>query len=393
MANRKIFSSESVTEGHPDKVADTISDTVLDKCLEQDPSSRVACETLVKDNLVILAGEVTTESSFDHREAVAEAIRGIGYTHEDCKFHADTFTFMSVLGRQSSDISRGVDAAAARGKDTAEQGAGDQGLMFGYAVDETPQLMPAPIVFSHQLGRELTRLRKDGELEWLRPDSKTQVSCQYEGEKLVRISAVVISTQHAEGVSHGKIKSTLIEQVIAKVLPGELVDEETEFLVNPTGKFVVGGPEGDCGLTGRKIMVDTYGGMGRHGGGAFSGKDPSKVDRSAAYMCRWVAKNIVAAGLATRCELQVAYAIGHPRPVSVGVETFGTNAIPEEEILAAVLGVFSFKPADIVGQLHLLRPIYRETTNYGHFGREDNTEALTWEKTDKVNALRAAAGV
>lgn len=393
MANRTIFSSESVTEGHPDKVADTISDFIVDKCFENDASSRVACETLVKDNLVVLAGEITTKSYFNYHDAVTEAIREIGYTNADCKFQADNFMFVNALSQQSPDIAQGVDAAAADGKETAEQGAGDQGLMFGYATSETPELMPAPIVYSHQLGRELTRLRKDGEIEWLRPDSKTQVSCEYDGDKLARISAVVVSTQHADGVSHEEIKDTLTNALIKKVLPGEVLDDQTDILVNPTGKFVVGGPEGDCGLTGRKIIVDTYGGMGRHGGGAFSGKDPSKVDRSAAYMCRWVAKNIVAAGLADRCELQVAYAIGHPKPVSVSVQTFGTNKISDEKIEEAVENVFSFKPADIITQLNLLRPIYRETTNYGHFGREDNLDALTWERKDKVDALQAAAGV
>ncbi len=393
MPNRTLFSSESVTEGHPDKVADTISDAIVDKCFENDPASRVACETLVKDNLVVLAGEITTASKFDYQEAVRDAIRGIGYTNDDCKFHADTFMFTNALSKQSPDIAQGVDAAGAEGKDTEEQGAGDQGLMFGYAVNETPTLMPAPIVYSHQLGQEITRLRKDGEIDWLRPDSKTQVSAEYEGDKLVRISAVVVSTQHAAGITHGEIKETLTEKLIEKVLPGELLDDKTEILVNPTGNFVIGGPEGDCGLTGRKIIVDTYGGMGRHGGGAFSGKDPSKVDRSAAYMCRWVAKNIVAAGLASRCELQVAYAIGYPHPVSVHVQTFGTNTIDDDKIVAAVKEVFSFKPADIITQLNLLRPIYSHTTNYGHFGREENTDALTWEKTDKVDDLKAAAGV
>lgn len=393
MAKRTIFSSESVTEGHPDKVADTISDFIVDKCFENDAASRVACETLVKDNLVVLAGEITTKSDFNYHDAVAEAIREIGYVNDDCKFHADAFMFVNALSQQSPDIAQGVDAAAAEGKDTAEQGAGDQGLMFGYATNETPQLMPAPIVYSHQLGRELTRLRKSGELAWLRPDSKTQVSCEYEGERLARISAVVVSTQHADGVSHGEIKTTLTDSLIKKVLPEQYLDADTEILVNPTGKFVIGGPEGDCGLTGRKIIVDTYGGMGRHGGGAFSGKDPSKVDRSAAYMCRWVAKNIVAAELADRCELQVAYAIGYPNPVSISVQTFGTNKVDDEKIEAAVQEVFSFKPADIITQLNLLRPIYRETTNYGHFGREDNLDALTWERKDKVDALKAAAGV
>lgn len=393
MANRTIFSSESVTEGHPDKVADTISDFIVDKCLENDAASRVACETLVKDNLVVLAGEITTKSYFNYHDTVTEAIREIGYTNKDCKFHADTFMFINALSQQSPDIAQGVDPAAAEGKDTAEQGAGDQGLMFGYASNETPQLMPAPIVYAHQLGRELTRLRKSKEIEWLRPDSKTQVSCEYEGEKLVRIAAVVVSTQHAEGISHDEIKSTLTSALIKKVLPGEYLDAKTGILVNPTGKFVIGGPEGDCGLTGRKIIVDTYGGMGRHGGGAFSGKDPSKVDRSAAYMCRWVAKNIVAAGLADRCELQVAYAIGHPDPVSISVQSFGTNKVSDEKIVQAVNEVFSFKPANIIKQLNLLRPIYRQTTNYGHFGREDSLDALTWEKKDKADALRAAAGL
>ncbi len=393
MANRTLFSSESVTEGHPDKVADTISDFIVDKCFENDGASRVACETLVKDNLVVLAGEITTKSYFNYHDAVTEAIREIGYVNPDCKFHADSFMFVNALSQQSRDIAQGVDAAAAEGKDTAEQGAGDQGLMFGYASNETPQLMPAPIVYAHQLGRELTRLRKDGEIEWLRPDSKTQVSCEYEGDRLVRISAVVISTQHAENVSHGEIKSTLTDRLINRTLPESLLDGDTEILINPTGKFVIGGPEGDCGLTGRKIIVDTYGGMGRHGGGAFSGKDPSKVDRSAAYMCRWVAKNIVAAELAARCELQVAYAIGYPLPVSVNVQTFGTHKVAVDKIEEAVKEVFSFKPADIVKQLNLLRPIYRKTTNYGHFGREDDLDALTWERKDKVEDLKAAAGV
>ncbi len=392
MANRTLFSSESVTEGHPDKVADTISDFIVDKCFENDAASRVACETLVKDNLVVLAGEITTKSYFNYHDAVTEAIREIGYTNDDCKFHADTFMFVNALSQQSPDIAQGVNAASAEGKATDEQGAGDQGLMFGYATNETPELMPAPIVYSHQLGRELTRLRKDNVFDWLRPDSKTQVSCEYEGDKLTRISAVVVSTQHADGVSHGEIQSALTENLIKKVLPGEYLDDKTEILINPTGKFVIGGPEGDCGLTGRKIIVDTYGGMGRHGGGAFSGKDPSKVDRSAAYMCRWVAKNIVAADLADRCELQVAYAIGYPNPVSVSVQTFGTNKVADEKIVEAVNQVFSFKPADIITQLNLLRPIYRETTNYGHFGREDNLDALTWEKKDKVEALKTAAG-
>ncbi|NNC89640.1 MAG: methionine adenosyltransferase [Akkermansiaceae bacterium] len=391
MAKSFIFSSESVTEGHPDKVSDTISDYILDKCLENDPASRVACETMVKDNIVILGGEITTDSKFNYQTAVYEAIKEIGYTYDDCAFNAERFAFINLLGQQSSDIAQGVDAEKAEGKETDEQGAGDQGLMFGYACRETPQLMPAPIHYSHQLGQEVTRLRKDGEIEWLRPDSKTQVSCRYEDGKVKSVTAVVISTQHAEGVTHAEIKNAMVDKVIKKVIPAELLTNDTEFLVNPTGKFVIGGPVGDCGLTGRKIIVDTYGGMGRHGGGAFSGKDPSKVDRSAAYMCRYVAKNVVAAGLAERCELQVAYAIGHPRPVSVHVDTFGTNEVDEGAIVQAIHDVFSFKPADIVRQLDLLRPIYRKTTNYGHFGRED--AGLPWEETDQVAALKGALSV
>lgn len=390
MGNSFIFSSESVTEGHPDKVADTISDYIVDACLEDDKDSRVACETLVKDNMVVLAGEVTTASEFNYQTICRRAINEIGYVHDDCSFHADRFVFVNAVGQQSRDIAQGVDAAAAEGKDTDEQGAGDQGLMFGYASKETPQLMPAPIVYAHQLGREVTRLRKTGEIKWLRPDSKTQVSMQYVDDVPVRVSAVVISTQHAEDVSHEEIKEAMTEEVIRKLIPAGMIDNDTEILVNPTGRFVIGGPQGDCGLTGRKIIVDTYGGMGRHGGGAFSGKDPSKVDRSATYMCRWVAKNIVAAGLAEKCELQVAYAIGYPNPVSISVNTFGTGKADDEAIVEAAKRVFSFKPAEIITQLDLLRPIYKFTTNYGHFGREDNLDALTWERLDKVEELKEA---
>jgi len=388
MAHRYIFSSESVTEGHPDKVCDTISDRILDACLTQDPQSRVACETLAKGNLVVIAGEITTNAKFDYVEEVRSAVREIGYTHEDSLFCADTCLVVQALSRQSRDIAQGVDAKAAEGKETAEQGAGDQGLMFGFAVRETPELMPAPIQLSHKLGRELTRLRKSGELPWLRPDAKTQVSVEYEGFTPIRVTAVVISTQHAADVKHKEIWETLVERVIRKVVPAELIDTNTRYLINPTGRFVIGGPEGDSGLTGRKIIVDSYGGMGRHGGGAFSGKDPSKVDRSAAYMGRYVAKNIVAAGLADRCEIQFAYAIGHPDPVSICVNTFGTSSVSESRIEAAVAQVFNFKPAAIIQQLNLLRPIYSKTTNYGHFGREDDLNALTWERTDKAEALR-----
>jgi S-adenosylmethionine synthetase len=388
MAHRYIFSSESVTEGHPDKVCDTISDRILDACLNQDPRSRVACETLAKGNLVVIAGEITTNAKFDYIEEVRSAVREIGYTHEDSLFCADTCLVVQALSRQSRDIAQGVDAKAAEGKETDEQGAGDQGLMFGFAVRETPELMPAPIQLSHKLGRELTRLRKSGELPWLRPDAKTQVSVEYEGFTPIRVTAVVISTQHSADVKHKEIRETLIERVVRKIIPAELIDAETRYLINPTGRFVIGGPEGDSGLTGRKIIVDSYGGMGRHGGGAFSGKDPSKVDRSAAYMGRYVAKNIVAAGLADRCEIQFAYAIGYPDPVSICVNTFGTSSVAETKIEEAVKQVFNFKPAAIIQQLDLLRPIYSKTTNYGHFGREDDLNALTWERTDKAEALR-----
>jgi len=386
--NRFIFSSESVGEGHPDKVADTISDAVLDACYEQDKFSRVACETYVKSNIVIVGGEITTKAKLDFVKIARAAIREIGYVNEDDVFHADKVFVNVLVTQQSPDIAQGVDARKAKGKKTAKQGAGDQGLMFGYACNETPELMPAPIMFAHRLGRELTRIRKSGKVAWLRPDAKSQVSVVYENDKPVAISNVVISTQHAADVAHGEIEQFCIEQVIKQVLPAGLLTPKTEFLINPTGRFVVGGPQGDTGLTGRKIIVDTYGGMGRHGGGAFSGKDPTKVDRSAAYMGRWVAKNVVAAKLATRCEVQFAYAIGHPDPVSVHVDTFGTGVADDDRITRAINRVFSFQPADIIDQLNLRRPIYSKTTNYGHFGKND--KALTWENTDKVAALKRA---
>ncbi len=385
-----IFSSESVTEGHPDKVCDTISDAILDACLEQDINSRVACETFVKDNVVGLAGEITTHADFDSRAIVEKTIREIGYTDKACKFNADSFFFNNLIGQQSPDIAQGVDEGGFDHKTTEEQGAGDQGIMFGFACDETKELMPAPISWSHKLGKELTLLRKSGQHTWLRPDSKTQVSMQYVDGKPTHVTAVVVSTMHADIITTPEIREILERDLIRRVIPADLITKDTELLINPTGQFVIGGPEGDAGLTGRKIIVDTYGGTGRHGGGAFSGKDPSKVDRSAAYMCRWVAKNIVAAGLATKAELQVAFAIGHPHPVSVSVDTFGTNTVAEEVIEKAILDVFSFKPADIITQLNLLRPIYKNTTNYGHFGREDNLDALTWEKTNMVEALASA---
>ena len=390
MGKNYIFSSESVGEGHPDKVSDTISDAVLDACLAQDRGSRVACETFVKSNVVCVGGEITTKSKFDVEQVVRDAIRGIGYVNDDDVFHADSVFINNYLTAQSPDISQGVDAKAASGKATAEQGAGDQGLMFGFACDETPELMPAPIMYAHQLGSHLTKLRKAGKAKWLRPDAKSQVSVQYIDDKPMKITSVVISTQHAAAASNKTIRDFITKQVIQKVLPKKMLSRDTQILINPTGRFVVGGPAGDSGLTGRKIIVDTYGGMGRHGGGAFSGKDPSKVDRSAAYMGRYVAKNIVASRLAKRCEIQFAYAIGYPDPVSVCVDTFGTGIVHDEKIAAAAEKVFSFKPANIVRQLKLLRPIYSKTTNYGHFGKEDDLNSITWEKTDKVAALKRA---
>src|SRR3989440_6067567 len=388
MSKNYIFSSESVGEGHPDKVCDTISDAVLDACLAQDVHSRVACETYAKCNLVVVGGEITTKARLDYTAIARDAIREIGYTHEDDVFHADKVLIMNAITQQSRDIAQGVDARAAEGKATAEQGAGDQGLMFGYATNETPELMPAPIMYAHHLGRELTRFRKSGEVKWLRPDAKTQVSVQYVNDQPIRITNVVVSTQHAAEAKHRTIKDFVIKHVIKKVLPEHLLGKTTQYLVNPTGRFVVGGPQGDTGLTGRKIIVDSYGGMGRHGGGAFSGKDPSKVDRSAAYMGRYVAKNIVAAGPGTSAEIQFAYAIGYPDPVSVCVNTFGTGVVSDEEIERAVCELFSFKPAAIIRQLNLLRPIYSKTTNYGHFGKND--PAITWEKADKAEALKKA---
>jgi len=392
--SRYIFSSESVGEGHPDKVCDTISDAILDACLTLDRTSRVACETFVKSNIVVVGGEITVprlkgaslDSALNIGQIIRTAIRGIGYVNDDDVFHADRVFINNYLTSQSPDIAQGVDAKAAAGKGTEEQGAGDQGLMFGYACNETPELMPAPIMFAHRLGRELTRIRKSGKVKWLRPDAKSQVSVLYQDGRPVRVTNVVISTQHTDDVKNDEIRRFLIANVIRKVIPKDFLDATTEFLINPTGRFVVGGPQGDSGLTGRKIIVDTYGGMGRHGGGAFSGKDPSKVDRSAAYMGRYVAKNVVAAGLADRCEVQFAYAIGHPNPVSIHIDTFGTNKVDEQKIERAVTAVFSFKPADIVKQLNLLRPIYSRTTNYGHFGKDD--PYITWERTDKTSALK-----
>jgi S-adenosylmethionine synthetase len=390
MSKNFIFSSESVGEGHPDKVCDTISDYVLDACLAQDKHSRVACETYAKANLVVVGGEITTKAKLDFNAVARQAIRDIGYVNDDDVFHADKVLIVNAITSQSPDIAQGVDARAADGKDTDEQGAGDQGLMFGYACNETPELMPAPIMYAHLLGRSLTKIRKSGKVKWLRPDAKSQVSVRYANDQPVEITNVVISTQHSTDVKHKTIKEFCIEEVIRKTLPKEMLTKNTQYLINPTGRFVVGGPQGDTGLTGRKIIVDTYGGMGRHGGGAFSGKDPSKVDRSAAYMGRYVAKNIVAAGIATSAEIQFAYAIGYPEPVSVCINTFGTalDGITDTEIEKAVREVFSFKPANIIKQLNLLRPIYAKTTNYGHFGKTDPD--ITWEKADKAKDLRRA---
>ena len=387
MSNSFIFSSESVGEGHPDKVSDSISDSILDACLEQDPQSRVACETLVKSNCVTIAGEITTDAKFDYEKVVREAIRKIGYINDDDIFHADQVFITNQLTAQSRDIGQGVDAAAAEGKDTAEQGAGDQGIMFGYACNETEELMPAPVMFAHRILRKMAEVRHAGaEAKWLRPDCKSQVALKYEGGQMTGIENVVVSTQHAADVDNDTIRNFITEEVIKPALPAELLSSDTQYLINPTGRFVVGGPQGDSGLTGRKIIVDTYGGWGRHGGGAFSGKDPSKVDRSAAYMCRWVAKNIVAAQLADRVEIQLAYAIGYPDPTSITIDCFGTEKAPEDKIQDAVKEVFNFKPANIVSQLDLLRPIYRETTHYGHFGKAN----LPWEQTSKTEALQSA---
>ena len=385
-----VFTSESVTEGHPDKVCDGISDAILDALLAQDPRSRVACEALAKTGMVVVAGEITTNASVNYAEIVRQKVCKIGYTHSDIGFDGHICAVLVALDKQSPDISQGVDAKKVKGKDTAEQGAGDQGMMFGYACDETRELMPMPIMLAHKLTRGLAKVRRSGELPFVRPDGKSQVSVVYENNRPVRVDNVVISTQHSPDVSHKELRDSIIEKLIKKVVPASLITKQTKFYVNPTGRFVVGGPQGDCGLTGRKIIVDTYGGMGRHGGGAFSGKDPSKVDRSAAYMARYVAKNIVAAGLARRAEVQVAYAIGYPEPVSVLVDTFGTGKVDEERIAKAVRKVFGLKPAQIVEQLDLLRPIYEATSAYGHFGRTEDLDNFTWERTDKVEALKAA---
>lgn len=387
MSQKILFTSESVTEGHPDKVADGISDAIVDAHLALDKRARVACETMVSTGLVVLAGEITGEGNVPYADVARRKIKEIGYVNADGGFAYDSCAVMVAIGKQSPDISQGVTAGKGLFK---EQGAGDQGMMFGYACDETPELMPMPIMYAHKLTRALSRARKSGKLPFLRPDGKSQVSVLYENDRPVRIDTVVVSTQHSDDISHKKLMDAVVSEIIKKEIPVKFLHAKTRYLVNPTGRFVVGGPHGDCGLTGRKIIVDTYGGMGRHGGGAFSGKDPSKVDRSAAYMARYIAKNIVAAKLAQRCEVQLAYAIGFAEPVSVHVNTFGTGTTDGEKLDQAVRRVFGLKPAEIIRDLDLLRPIYEATSAFGHFGKTRDLDNFTWERTDKVEALKAA---
>ena len=385
MARVRLITSESVSEGHPDKMCDQISDAILDAVLEQDSNSRVACETLVKTGMVVLAGELRTNAVVDYEALVRETVNSIGYNTPEVGFDGNTCAVLNAIGKQSSEIAQGVDEGEGK-----EQGAGDQGMMFGYATSETEVLMPAPIAYSHLLVKRQSEVRKSGKLPWLRPDAKSQVTIRYEGDEPKRIDAVVLSTQHDPDIKQSDLREAVMEEIIRPVLPAEWLGNDTLYHINPTGSFVTGGPVGDCGLTGRKIIVDTYGGVGRHGGGAFSGKDPSKVDRSAAYACRYVAKNVVAAGLADRCEVQVSYAIGVARPTSINVDTFGTGKFDDQLIEDAVAQVFDLKPRGIVDMMDLLRPIYRQTAAYGHFGRQDVD--LPWERTDKVDGLKAAVG-
>lgn len=386
MSEINLFTSESVSEGHPDKMADQISDAILDALLKEDPRSRVACETLIKTGMVLVAGEITTEAYVDIEDIVRGVVNDIGYDNADSGFDGHTCAVINAIGKQSPDISQGVDDSADH-----EQGAGDQGLMFGYASNETDVLMPAPITYSHRLVKRQSEVRKNGTLPWLEPDAKSQLTFRYVDNKPVSIDAVVLSTQHKDSVSNEELREGVFEEIIKPVLPEEWMTKETKIFINPTGRFVIGGPVGDCGLTGRKIIVDTYGGMARHGGGAFSGKDPSKVDRSAAYVARYVAKNIVAAGIAERCEIQLSYAIGVAEPTSISVETFGTGKISNTEIVKIIREHFELRPKGLIKMLDLIQPIYRNTAAYGHFGREDLD--LSWEKTDKAAALKAAAGI
>jgi S-adenosylmethionine synthetase len=386
--NDYLFTSESVSEGHPDKVADQISDAILDAILAQDPNARVACETLCSTGLIVMSGEITTEANVDYMQVARAAVKRIGYDSSDIGFDYRTCAVLTAFNKQSADIAQGVNRTK---EEEMDQGAGDQGLMFGYACDETPQLMPMPIYYAHRLMERQAELRKDGRLPWLRPDAKSQVSVRYRNGKPQRIETVVISTQHHPDISHGQLSEAVIEELIKPVLPKYLLTGETRFLINPTGRFVVGGPMGDCGLTGRKIIVDSYGGTAHHGGGAFSGKDPSKVDRSAAYAGRYVAKNIVAAGIASKCEVQMAYAIGVARPVSLMVDTFGTGKIPDDKIVTLIEQHFDLRPRGIIHGLDLLRPIYQKTAAYGHFGRDE--PEFSWEATDRAAQLRADAGI
>ncbi|GAB6152377.1 methionine adenosyltransferase [Desulfosporosinus burensis] len=394
---RKLFTSESVTEGHPDKICDQISDAILDAIFALDPNARVACETTVTTGLVLVAGEITTSCYVDIPHVVRETIRKVGYTRAKYGFDADTCAVLTSIGEQSADIALGVDRALeAKTGDMSDSdieaiGAGDQGMMFGYATNETESYMPVPIDLAHRLARRLSEMRKSDLLNYLRPDGKTQVTVEYEDNKPIRVDTIVISTQHHPDVTQDQIRRDLLQYVVYPTVPKELLDEDTKYFINPTGRFVIGGPQGDCGLTGRKIIVDTYGGMARHGGGAFSGKDPTKVDRSAAYAARYVAKNVVAAGLADRCELQIAYAIGVARPVSVSIETFGTAKIADTKIVEFIMQTFDLRPAGIIKALDLRRPIYHQTAAYGHFGRTDLD--LPWERTDKVEVLRKLAGL
>ncbi|MBA5764563.1 methionine adenosyltransferase [Vibrio sp. 404] len=381
---KHLFTSESVSEGHPDKIADQISDAVLDAILEQDPKARVACETYVKTGMVMVGGEITTSAWVDIEELTRETVREIGYVHSDMGFDANSCAVLNTIGKQSPDINQGVDKA-----DPKEQGAGDQGIMFGYACNETDVLMPAPITYSHRLVQRQAEVRKNGSLPWLRPDAKSQVTFQYDQGKIVGIDAVVLSTQHCDTISTPDLREAVMEEIIKPVLPAEWLSKDTQYFINPTGRFVIGGPMGDCGLTGRKIIVDTYGGAARHGGGAFSGKDPSKVDRSAAYAARYVAKNIVAAGMADRCEIQLSYAIGIADPTSIMIETFGTEKVAHSIIIEAVRQFFDLRPYGLQEMLNLLQPIYKKTAAYGHFGREE----FPWEATDKAVLLREFAGI